>query len=185
MNDPAFFGYGSLVNIKTHDYANPQKVSLPGWRRIWKHSTLRPVAYLSAEPDAHSTIHGLSASVPGADWAALDAREYAYDRVDVTEALRAVIPTAIYSVNHGHSAPPTTQHPILLSYLDVVVQGYLHQYGESGVAHFFETTAGWDSPVLDDRKAPRYPRAQHLSSDETALVDENLLALAAQVQKPV
>ncbi|MFT6224241.1 MAG: hypothetical protein ACJA1F_002090 [Paracoccaceae bacterium] len=73
--------------------------------------------------------------------------------------------------------------PILRSYLDVVVQGYLQVFGEQGVVDFFATTRGWQAPVLDDRTAPVYPRHQLLSSSETALVDAHLSALAAQVEQ--
>ncbi|MFT4620734.1 MAG: hypothetical protein ACI90Y_002064, partial [Polaromonas sp.] len=35
----------------------------------------------------------------------------------------------------------------------------------------FATTHGWDAHILDDRGTPIYPRAQSLTSSETALVD--------------
>ena len=60
-------------------------------------------------------------------------------------------------------------HPILLSYLDTV--------GPEGAARFFETTSGWDAPILDDRSAPRYPRHQRLSPAETTVVDQHLARL--------
>ena len=46
-------------------------------------------------------------------------------------------------------------------------------------AAFFDTTDGWDTPVLDDRAAPLYPRAQTLTRQERGLTD----ALLAQVQQ--
>ena len=70
---------------------------------------------------------------------------------------------------------------ILLSYLDVVVQGYHQQFGKDGVAAFFDTTDGWDTPILNDREAPHYPRSQILSRAETALVDQHLARIAAQI----
>ena len=71
--------------------------------------------------------------------------------------------------------------PILMSYLDVVVQGYLREFGERGARDFFATTDGWDTPVLNDRAAPRYPRAQVLTGAETALVDALLAAVGGRV----
>lgn len=65
MKDAFFFGYGSLVNRATHDYGQARPASLPGWRRAWRHTALRPVAFLTAEPDPASTIEGLIAAVPG------------------------------------------------------------------------------------------------------------------------
>ena len=37
--------------------------------------------------------------------------------------------------------------------------------------HFIETTDGWDAPMLADRSAPRYPRAQVLDAGLLALFD--------------
>jgi len=175
MSDPAFFGYGSLVNTRTHAYVAPRPATLPGWRRTWTHTRLRDVAFLSVRPCADSQIDGLIAHVPGADWAALDERERAYTRIDVTDRLRAAQPTALYQVAEEHQTGEVG--PILRSYLDVVVQGYLHHFGKDGVARFFASTDGWHMPVEDDRSAPRYPRAQVLTPEETALVDHHLRRL--------
>ncbi|MBL3566709.1 gamma-glutamylcyclotransferase, partial [Rhodovulum sulfidophilum] len=80
MQDPFFFGYGSLVNRATHGYRDAVRARISGWRRVWRHTPLRPVAYLTAEPAPGVTLDGLIAAVPGGDWTALDQREYAYDR---------------------------------------------------------------------------------------------------------
>ncbi len=197
---PYFFGYGSLVNRRTHDYSDAHRGAVHGWRRAWRHTPDRDVAFLTAVPCPHSQIEGLIAGVPGADWRALDEREFAYDRLPVTEAVRhaagsalaraaetagglqdaAAAPAldiAIYAIPEGRHLPPETAHPILLSYLDVVLQGYLEEFGEDGARRFIETTDGWDAPLLDDRAAPRYPRHQRLSRDELAFVDELIAPL--------
>ena len=57
-------------------------------------------------------------------------------------------------------------------------------FGLDGVAAFFDTTDGWDAPILDDRAAPRYPRHQRLAPDETALVDQHLSRLNANLIQP-
>ena len=74
MKRPYFFGYGSLVNRGTHDFDDAHPARLSGWRRIWRHTDLRPVAYLTVVPDASAEIDGLIAHVPDDDWAALDHR---------------------------------------------------------------------------------------------------------------
>ncbi|MEO1681255.1 MAG: gamma-glutamylcyclotransferase family protein [Pseudomonadota bacterium] len=179
MSDHQFFGYGSLVNVGTHAYANPRPATLAGWRRIWVHSALRPLAFLSVEP-ADAEIQGLVAEVPGGDWAALDARERAYDKHPVTLRLNGSAtpavetPARVYAVPVRHAAPPDTRHPVLLSYIDTVIQGFLQVYGATGAAEFFASTAGWDAPILDDRSAPRYSRATTLSPAERAIVDHHL-----------
>lgn len=187
MTQDFFFGYGSLVNRATHGYPEAQPATVTGWRRVWVHTGLRPVAYLSAEPAEGCEIEGLVASVPNADWAALDEREAAYDRHllpghGVRHPVGRAIAVQIYAVPDRVAAAPSVRHPVLLSYLDVVVQGFLNEFGEAGAARFFATTAGWDAPILNDRAAPRYPRAQRLSDAETRLVDAHLVRLGASIR---
>jgi hypothetical protein len=185
MSDPFFFGYGSLVNRRTHGYAEAYHARVAGWRRVWRHTALRDIAFLSVEPAAGMELEGLIAAVPGGDWRALDEREHGYDRQRLAQGLAhsATRPVAvhIYAVPERHGAPPGTLHPILLSYLDVVVQGYLREFGEAGAERFFETTRGWEAPVADDRAAPRYPRAQSLNARERGLVDAALAALGVRI----
>jgi hypothetical protein len=77
----------------------------------------------------------------------------------------------------------STEHMILLSYLDVVAQGFHDVYGTEGVQHFFDTTDNWHTPILNDRAEPVYPRHQKLTRTQTALVDENLERLSAQIKQ--
>lgn len=183
--DPYFFGYGSLVNCATHDYPHPAPARLKGWRRAWAQTELRKVAFLTAVPDPECEIEGLIARVPGGDWQALDEREWAYDRVPASDAVshpvEGVLDIAVYAVpDHRHSSE-SSDYPILLSYVDVVVQGYLREFGSAGADRFFATTEGWDLTILNDRAEPRYPRHQQLSADETAFVDERLAALGVRI----
>jgi hypothetical protein len=177
-----FFGYGSLVNRATHAYPNGQRATLAGWRRAWVHTPHLARSFLSVVPDPDCTILGLVAEVPGGDWAALDIRETGYIRARA----HAVIddrphPIQVYCVPQTHARTPARDHPILLSYIDAVVQGFATEYGAAGAAHFFETTKGWDAPILNDRHAPQYPRAQSLSNDEIAMVRDGLHRVGAVV----
>jgi len=178
---PWFFGYGSLVNRATQNYPSAQTATLNGWRRVWVRTDLRDVVFLSIHPAPGHQIDGLIAAVPNADWAALDLRETGYARIDATAAVTHQSDATTIS---AYQVPPANQrtdgnHHILLSYLDVVVQGFLREFGPAGARAFFQTTDGWDTPVHDDRAAPLYPRAQQLSRAETATTD----ALLAQVQQ--
>jgi len=168
-----FFGYGSLVNSATHDYRDLKPIRASGWARAWRHTALRDVAFLSAVLDPKSEIDGLTAQVEPHDWPALDQREFAYERV----ALEGHSDTVIYTIPQGEQKEASIKHPILLSYLDVVVQGYLDVFGEEGAAQFFATTHGWEAPILNDRAAPRYPRHQTLTPMQTQFVDDALDAL--------
>lgn len=174
-HDPCFFGYGSLVNRATHAYHGAARATANGWARTWCHAVGRDYANLTAIRVPDASIHGLIAGVPGSDWVALDARENAYERHLDTPNIAHERPEtseiAIYAIAPEAMAPPKEEHPILLSYLDVVVQGYLTEFGPGGPAHFFETTLGWDATVLDDRADPIYPRYQVLSVEERAITD--------------
>ncbi len=186
--NPYFFGYGSLVNRTTHDFANPQPAQLSGWCRAWRHTDLRSVAFLTAIPAPGCVIDGMIAHVPDGDWLALDKREWAYDRVpangSVDHALGDGIDVAVYAVPEDRHTQPTDRYPILLSYIDVVVQGYLHEFGPDGAERFFETTQGWETPVLNDRAEPRYPRHRQLSPSETAFVDDRLSGVGVRTVMP-
>ena len=187
MHDPWFFGYGSLVNRATHAHDEAHPATLKGWRRVWRHTELRPVAFLTAVPVAGAEIDGLIARVPGADWRALDERERAYDRVRAAEVNHAAPLAAaieVYTIPHGKHGAPDRAHPVLLSYIDVVVQGFLNEYGTDGVARFFDTTDGWDAPIAFDRRNPIYRRHRALSRKELALVDRHLDAVGAQFVAP-
>lgn len=178
MTDPYFFGYGSLVNLSTHIYSNPRAAKISGWRRIWKTTRDGKSALLSIRPSAPDALLGLMAMVPNGDWRALDERETGYHRQDVTDMMfyDAFMPQAcsVYIVSKTAESKVEANSPILLTYLDVVLQGFLQIYGEQGPKDFFATTDSWDRPVLDDRSDPGYPRHQVLSKDETAMVNDLL-----------
>ena len=176
MTGPLFFGYGSLVNRETHAYHDPRPARLSGWRRVWRHTSLRPVAFLSVDPAPGVEIEGLVAAVPGEDWRALDERERAYVRHDVTAAVRhggPDAPCATYRVQEGLIAGPSEDAPILRSYLDTVLGGFVAEHGAGALERFFETTAGW-GPIRDDRAQPVYPRARPATPDLGAEIDRLL-----------
>lgn len=186
MSDPYFFGYGSLVNTRSHSYPDPHPATLNGWRRAWVATPRFGVVLLTGVPTPGHSIDGLIAAVPGADWAALDARESGYARVpahgNIDHAHPATLEITVYVVQRKNMLERSSQM-ILLSYLDVVVQGFHEVFGEAGVQRFFETTDGWDTPILNDRVDPLYPRYQQLTRQQTALVDAYVAQLPAQVKE--
>ncbi|MEM1360288.1 MAG: gamma-glutamylcyclotransferase family protein [Pseudomonadota bacterium] len=185
MTPKFVFGYGSLVNRRSHAAPQAHPARLRGWQREWCQTSLRPTPFLSVRPSADHEVLGLIAEVAQEDWQALDEREAAYERHQVAVDDHGLDPsphTQVYAICPDLKAT-TADGPILLSYLDVVVQGYLHVFGEDGAKAFFDTTAGWDRPVLNDRSAPRYSRHQVLAPEEIALVDNGLKALSVPVKK--
>lgn len=184
VSAPTVFGYGSLVNRRTHDYPEAWRARVSGWRRAWRRSPERARAYLTVVPGPEDFVEGLVAVVPGESWPALDARERAYQRHDVNDLISHGAPraldVALYAIPEGAHLDPGDDNPTVLSYIDVVVQGYLAEFGPAGVQHFFESTEGWHIPVIDDRAAPVYVRAQELSAEETSLVDAALSRLGVR-----
>ncbi len=175
MSDPYFFGYGSLVNLSTHHYHDPKPAGLKGWRRIWLNTHMRGSAFLSVHRVEKAVIDGIIAQVPDADWVGLDMRETGYARLNATNQI--LIDTnrpdncAVYVVPRTRETDIGKKSPILLSYLDVVLQGFVQIYGNDGLDHFFATTDGWDRPIQNDRHAPIYPRHRQLNPTEVRRVD--------------
>ncbi|MCT8266583.1 gamma-glutamylcyclotransferase [Afifella sp. JA880] len=185
------FGYGSLVNAAT---LTPEVVAVPGrlrgWRRAWRHSGASSYGgrcTLTVVPDPDCEIWGAIVALPHEERPALDRREAQYDVVAPSE--EAVTWLAgrpegwpdphLYVGHEEYGRPGDADNPIMLSYLDVVLSGFHAVYGEAGIAHFLETTADWHVPILDDRAAPRYPRALALGEHEHARVDEAIAAAGA------
>ncbi len=184
MSDPFFFGYGSLVNRRTHSFPEAFPARIRGWRRAWRHSRSHGRTFLTAIPDPGAEIDGLVACVPRGDWAALDQREAGYQRhavpgPELVHSTARDLAAQIYAI--PAESFTDTVHPIRLSYLDVVIQGYLIEFGEAGALEFIDTTDGWNTPIVDDRAAPTYARHQRLTPSERSFVDEQLHRLAATV----
>ena len=175
MGQAFVFGYGSLVNRGTHTWREVHPARLPGWRRAWQHAEGRETAFLAAVPAGPGDIvEGVIAAVPEGDWAALDLREASYERAFATgieHEVAEAVDIHLYRVPEGRHRPATGRHPVLLSYLDVVIEGYLEVWGTEGVRRFFATTDGWDAPIRDDRAAPLYPRAAAATDRARRAVD--------------
>ncbi len=182
MTHAYFFGYGSLVDQRTHEYTPTRSAEATGWARTWCATPDRDLCFLTAIRDSSSSILGLVAPVPDQDWSVLDDRESAYERHEAREDIdHPAASVAIYSVADHRRARPSDKNPILLSYLDVVIHGYLKEFGEEGAAHFFATTHGWHAPILNDRSNPIYPRSQRLGDATRQTVDGALAQLGSSI----
>lgn len=180
------FGYGSLVNRRTHCYKDTVPVRINGWQRAWRATHVRRLSFLTAIPTPGHALPGLIAAVPNTDWAALDAREGAYRMHPISTAGDHMpdpsAAVAIYAVPQGSHTAPTPENPVLLSYVDTVVQGYLVEFGIEGAEDFFMNTDGWaDLQVIDDRASPIYGRHQVLTDTERGVVDDGLHRARARV----
>jgi cation transport regulator ChaC len=196
MNSPmiVYFGYGSLVNRATRpvlEQARPAR--LTGWRRSWTHRVTRGDGHSDCssltidpadEPDAG--IDGVLVSLAAADLPLLDARESGYERLTVpmtdVELLAApesgaAVPAAgdvilVYRSLADNRHPASVGFPILQSYIDCVMAGYLAVFGTEGLQRFMQSTHGWHFPTHDDRADPRYPRAVAVDAEQRANFDQ-------------
>ena len=88
----------------------------------------------------------------------------------------------IYKVE-PHHVSTASAHPILLSYLDTVVQGYMREFGEPGALRFFRDHARMGGRHPRRPQALRdTPRAQITTDRERALVDAALRDLSVPRQ---
>ncbi|WP_136656855.1 gamma-glutamylcyclotransferase family protein [Nitratireductor sp. XY-223] len=182
----AYFGYGSLVNRTTlrTDYVSAQRVRLSGWRRCWRPRmkgdpirSKRRTSLLSARRVEGSAIEGLLVFDRLQNLPAVDERERTYDRIEVpSDALEVLdggppdCPVYVYEARTNR-AEHDPHHPILQSYLDAVLQGFLREFGKAGVHSFLNTTDGFERSVHADRHDPVYPRAVDLLEHERHFID--------------
>jgi|TARA_R110000744_G_scaffold36410_6_gene84045 hypothetical protein len=163
-------GYGSLINgesrAMTGETGNVWPVKLQGFERHWSVMSvdygMSSVAVIEAPEKA---CNGVLVEVPYDQFTLFDEREKGYQRVMLkAEQLIAYqddpLPEGTYWVYHTRDVVEPHHHcPIALSYLDVILSGCL-EYGDAFTQDFLTLTKGWTSPLLNDRKAPRYPRVQ-------------------------
>lgn len=179
----AYFGYGSLVNRATHrtEIIGAVRASVRGWRRFWRPrpdmdlgvTTIPPVSLLTAGRRKGAEIEGLLVFDRAAHLPAVDEREARYhrrslNREDLT-VLEGDIPDAcaLYIYEAFSEYPDYDgEMPILQSYLDAVLQGYLIEHQQKGVERFVAETGAFDTPIVLDRDQPLYPRSVQLSARE-------------------
>ena len=180
-----YFGYGSLVNENTlrTKYIASIPAELKNWRRMWDIPTgidfgAETVSLLTARPSENHATKGVIVFDLAENLPDVDKREHNYDRrtiqhhdIDIADEFRDLNCDFYVYEAHKHPNPSGEKPPILQSYLDAVLQGFLNIYGESGVEDFVQSTANFHTPILQDRHTPRYPRSVSLSHRERELID--------------
>ncbi|WP_417410358.1 gamma-glutamylcyclotransferase [Hoeflea sp.] len=193
-----YFGYGSLVNRATLSTGLVQahRARLKGWRRTWRPRPdmgpdmgaapgatlpdgIKP-SLLSAHRAEGFSIDGLLVIDFAVNLAGIDSREFRYHRRDITlsdlefaepgHGLGAEIALHVYEARIEHPAAEGPA-PILRSYLDAVMQGFLREFGPDGLHRFVAETDAFHTPIHEDRAQPLYPRAVSLSPAEVELFD--------------
>ena len=184
-----YFGYGSLVNRATRPPEEAASAArLHGWRRAWNHrvpaSEIRwGCTAVSIDPaPERDAIDGVVVEIPAAALAALDAREANYDRLalpreafSLPDSVRADT-VFVYRSREARRAGADADHPVLQSYVDCIMAGYLERFGPAGLDAWLASTGGWEAPLEDDRAEPRYPRAVRLPAETLGRFDALLAA---------
>lgn len=195
----AYFGYGSLVNRATlrTKFLAIRRAEVTGWRRFWlPRPTVGPgtgpgsdIALLSVRPDRDHVTQGVVVYDHADHLALVDEREAGYVRreippgtVSIEAAPPAGAPVHIYEAIRREDTAAGTGAAILQSYLDAVLQGFHALYGRDGLERFVAETEGFETVVILDRKAPRYPRAVALAEGEAALFDRLVEARGARFE---
>ncbi|MEN3791803.1 gamma-glutamylcyclotransferase family protein [Fulvimarina sp. MAC3] len=177
----AYFGYGSLVNRRTlrTQFLAIRRAEARGWQRFWQpRDPTAEMALLSVQPNPDEAVHGVVVYDLIDNLPSLDEREAGYNRqiidpqaLTIENPPLADMSVFIYEATPGASDAVELGSAILQSYLDAVMQGFRELYGDDGLKRFVERTQGFETRLLRDRSAPRYPRSVALQADEAELFD--------------
>ena len=162
---------------------------LNGWRRHWQARTEvidQDVALLSIHRDPACSVKGMIVIDRLSNLPLVDEREVGYDRHSIasqdieilgpvaSKTPDVVLPEALYVYVARKPFDASQGGPLLQSYCDAVMQGFRNEFGNDGVRHFIETTAGFEREIITDREVPKYPRHVILGDDEKDLFDSSL-----------
>jgi hypothetical protein len=163
------FGYGSLINALSRSVTGQTGQAHPAWvkgyQRHW--STIGEGLTLSTVAVTQSTsgvTNGVLVEVPASELAAFDEREFGYRRTQVDPNALKVdgecdLSRPVWIYYKDAIIDPHEAAPIVLSYADVILAGCL-SISHAFATEFVETTLGWQTALVNDRHAPRYPRVQ-------------------------
>ncbi|MGU3493919.1 gamma-glutamylcyclotransferase family protein [Xanthobacteraceae bacterium A53D] len=179
-------GYGSLIETASREGtagykldAVPVRVSPHfGYRRVWNARARSGWTALGLEKEvagrSAAPINGVLFPVDELSLTKFDRRESGYDRVAVPNAMVESLSWLrlpetgtiwIYVPKaDDRSLLPDARHPILQSYVDLVMSGALG-YGEAFARELVETTFGWSRYWLNDRTTARRPWAAFPQAD--------------------
>ncbi|ODM95326.1 NADH-quinone oxidoreductase subunit D [Orchesella cincta] len=183
QKDQYIVGYGSLIKTfsKNRTYKNTGEnmpVLINGYSRVWNCkgvSASLSTTYLGIVPKQNGTLNGVVFKIPNSNaLEAYDERELFYCREEVdrdkisllvsSSQTPANLPSGqfwIYVTKPQYTAFPTSEFPIVQSYVDTFLSGCLEMQGKHSLENFaddcIKTTEGWTNPWINDRIFPRRP----------------------------
>lgn len=178
-------GYGSLINPLSRQQTIAESPAVPvyvdGWSREWSSRHYEELqTYVGAYATSSSRLNGVLVPASNADLQALAERERYYRLESV--------PRDNVSVFAGHNLDPlpiwiweATEHidaddafPVSQTYIDTCIQGCISVAGKEFAMDFVRLTCKWNTPIANDRCAPRYVRRTNVSEREHIVIDELL-----------
>lgn len=191
--------YGSLLSHDSRSRfsgINCQAIPvlLRGWRRSWMTRTLhQQQTFLSAKADKDASFNGALLPIEQIS-PELVKREQNYEFVQVQSSQLSILEHEQREIMHSQlarksvwicqnkqneSADPL--YPICQTYVDTCLAGCLETGLTDFALHFLQSTMGWDAGWINDRHAPRYPRAAATSQHSQQQIDQ-ILAQADLLQ---
>lgn len=169
MVDNFLFGYGSLICAESRAKTGQSGISIPvrvkGIERQWNLvvDDLEGTA-VGAIDNNESQCNGVLVEVSESELPKFDEREIGYTRrpiprEDIVCLMTDRLPNGNYWVYVADEpGKPDATHPLIQSYIDVILTGCL-DINEDFAKEFITTTTGWNNPWINDRQNPRYERA--------------------------
>ena len=167
------FGYGSLISresrLRTGKTGTAMPVLVRGLQRAWNFAAPRmKMTAVGVVVQESASCNGILMQIEESELPSFDKREgvgtnHGYRRLEIqptqviglaAEDLRTMT-TWGYFVNRPTA--PTSECPIVQSYVDVILSGCL-ELGEDFAVEFIRSTFGWDNVWHNDRAHPRYVR---------------------------
>jgi hypothetical protein len=191
--------YGSLLSNDSrsrfsglHCQAIP--VRLAGWRRAWTTRTLHEQqTCLSAKVEKNASFNAVLLPIEQIS-PELVKREKDYEFVQVHSSQLSLLDKEQDQITHNQLASKSVwicqnklnesanpRYPICQTYVDTCLAGCLETGLINFAVHFLQSTMGWDAGWINDRHAPRYPRAAVTSQHSQQLIDD-ILAQADLLQ---
>ena len=196
-------GYGSLMQSASKRSTEPEAgenlpVLVTGFQRAWNTHGVYPTCFLGVQQSPSATmVAALYRSFPEDGKLGADAREIDYCRVAVPSGSVKMLDGSsvpansqiwVYVNKPGTLKKPDEGHPIVQSYVDIVIIGCLELQARVAdpefdfVEQFVKTTAGWSQHWVNDRLYPRRPYAEQPKAFE---IDKHLQNLLPELVKAV
>lgn len=186
-------GYGSLLSRDSRErysqiFTQGIPVQVAGFQRAWvTRSIAEQQTYVGAIADSNSQLN--AQLIPTAINPQLKDREKDYRFVEVnakalsfahvpmTETLARTLDSHTFWLCETLDILPADhQFPVSQTYIDTCISGCLEHGGEAQAQAFVQHTQLWAHPRINDRKAPKYPRAAKVDESTQRKIDDILKA---------